>query len=197
MVDVRNVTKVYRRDAEELTVLDGLNLAGPRGRVRGPHGPLGLGQVDAPQPHRRASTSPPRATWSWPGPTSAASTRRASPTFRSHNVGFIFQFYNLIPVLNATENVELPLLLTQPLEVGASRARAHGPEGRRPRRPRRPLPAPALGRPGAACRDRAGDRHRPEGDRRRRADGRPRREERRPRSSTSWARSTATSARRS
>jgi putative ABC transport system ATP-binding protein len=33
--------------------------------------------------------------------------------FRSHNVGFIFQFYNLIPVLNATENVELPLLLTR------------------------------------------------------------------------------------
>jgi putative ABC transport system ATP-binding protein len=32
--------------------------------------------------------------------------------FRSHNVGYNFQFYNLIPVLNATENVELPLLLT-------------------------------------------------------------------------------------
>ena len=53
MVDVRNVTKVYRRDAEELVVLDGLEPAGGGGRLRRPHGPLGLRQDHAAQPDRR------------------------------------------------------------------------------------------------------------------------------------------------
>ena len=113
MVDVRNVTKVYRRDAEELVVLDGLSLQVPEGDFVALMGPSGSGKstllnlIAGHRPpdlgrggrgrHRRRRASD--------------ETRLAS--FRSHNVGFIFQFYNLIPVLTATENVELPLLLTQ------------------------------------------------------------------------------------
>jgi len=41
MVDVRNVTKTYRRDAEELVVLDGLSLQVQEGDFGGPHGPVG------------------------------------------------------------------------------------------------------------------------------------------------------------
>ncbi len=112
MVDVRNVTKVYRRDVEELVVLNGLSLQVEEGRLRRAHGPLGLGQVHPAQPDRGDRQADLRATWSWPGRTWRRLGETELAEFRSHNVGFIFQFYNLIPVLTATENVELPLLLT-------------------------------------------------------------------------------------
>jgi putative ABC transport system ATP-binding protein len=111
MVDVRNVTKVYRRDAEELVVLNGLSLQVAEGDYVALMGPSGSGKstllnliagIDKPTSGEVvvAGTDVARL-----GETDLAS-------FRSHNVGFIFQFYNLIPVLTATENVELPLLLT-------------------------------------------------------------------------------------
>jgi putative ABC transport system ATP-binding protein len=111
MVDVRNVRKVYRRDAEELTVLDGLSLQVNEGDFVALMGPSGSGKstllnliagIDRPTSGDVvvAGTNVVQL-----GETELAS-------FRSHNVGFIFQFYNLIPVLSATENVELPLLLT-------------------------------------------------------------------------------------
>jgi putative ABC transport system ATP-binding protein len=111
MVDVRNVRKVYRRDAEELTVLDGLSLQVNEGDFAALMGPSGSGKstllnliagIDRPTSGEVvvAGTNVGQL-----GETELAS-------FRSHNVGFIFQFYNLIPVLSATENVELPLLLT-------------------------------------------------------------------------------------
>jgi putative ABC transport system ATP-binding protein len=111
MVDVRNVTKVYRRDAEELVVLNGLSLQVEEGDYIALMGPSGSGKstllnliagIDKPTSGEVivAGTDVARL-----GETELAS-------FRSHNVGFIFQFYNLIPVLTATENVELPLLLT-------------------------------------------------------------------------------------
>jgi putative ABC transport system ATP-binding protein len=111
MVDVRNVTKVYRRDAEELVVLNGLSLAVQEGDYAALMGPSGSGKstllnliagIDKPTSGDVVVAGTNVATL---GETELAS-------FRSHNVGFIFQFYNLIPVLNATENVELPLLLT-------------------------------------------------------------------------------------
>jgi putative ABC transport system ATP-binding protein len=111
MVDVRNVTKVYRRDAEELTVLNGLSLQVQEGEYAALMGPSGSGKSTL--LNLIAGIDKPTS-----GEVLVAGTDvgRLDETglaeFRSHNVGFIFQFYNLIPVLNATENVELPLLLT-------------------------------------------------------------------------------------
>jgi putative ABC transport system ATP-binding protein len=111
MVDVRNVTKVYRRDAEELVVLDGLSLQVQEGDFAALMGPSGSGKstllnliagIDKPTSGDVVVA----------GTNVAALGETQLAEFRSHNVGFIFQFYNLIPVLNATENVELPLLLT-------------------------------------------------------------------------------------
>jgi putative ABC transport system ATP-binding protein len=111
MVDVRNVTKVYRKDAEELVVLNGLSLQVEEGDYAALMGPSGSGKSTL--LNLIAGIDKPTS-----GDVMVAGTNVAAlgetelASFRSHNVGFIFQFYNLIPVLNATENVELPLLLT-------------------------------------------------------------------------------------
>ena len=111
MVDVRNVTKTYRRDAEELVVLNGLSLQVQEGDYAALMGPSGSGKSTL--LNLIAGIDKPTS-----GDVIVAGTNVAQlgetelASFRSHNVGFIFQFYNLIPVLSATENVELPLLLT-------------------------------------------------------------------------------------
>ena len=111
MVEVRNVRKIYRRDAEELTVLDGLSLQIEEGDFVALMGPSGSGKstllnliagIDKPNSGEVLVA----------GTDVARLDETQLAEFRSHNVGFIFQFYNLIPVLSATENVELPLLLT-------------------------------------------------------------------------------------
>jgi putative ABC transport system ATP-binding protein len=111
MVDVRKVTKVYRRDAEELVVLDGLSLQVQEGDFAALMGPSGSGKSTL--LNLIAGIDKPTSGDVVVAGTSVASLDETGlAEFRSHNVGFIFQFYNLIPVLNATENVELPLLLT-------------------------------------------------------------------------------------
>ena len=122
MVDVRSVTKVYRRDAEELVVLNGLNLKVEEGDFAALMGPSGSGKstllnliagIDRPTSGEVVVA----------GTDVARLDETALAEFRSHNVGFIFQFYNLIPVLTAAENVELPLLLTH-LKKAERRERA-------------------------------------------------------------------------
>ena len=94
--------------------------------------------------------------------------------WRAAHVGFIFQFYNLMPMLTAAQNVELPLLLTQ-LSRRERREHVETALGdRRPGRPRQALSARDVGRPAAARRHRARHRVRPAAAALRRADRRPR-----------------------
>ena len=91
---------------------------------------------------------------------------------RRDNVGFVFQFFNLLPVLDARENILLPLKLAgrDPDEARLDRLVGRG----RARRPTRPSPGGALRRPAAAGRDRPRADERAGGRVRRRADRQPR-----------------------
>ena len=122
MVDVRDVRKVYRRGSEEIVVLDGLSLVVEKGDFVALMGPSGSGKttllnliagIDKP------TSGDVRVDGTDVGRLSESELA----DYRSHNIGFIFQFYNLIPVLSATENVELPLLLTN-LKKAERRERA-------------------------------------------------------------------------
>src|SRR6187401_1827460 len=110
-VQVQNVRKVYKRDSQDIVVLDGLSLEVPEGEFVALMGPSGSGKttllnliagIDRP-----TSGSVVVA-----GTNVAQLSESALAKWRSQNIGFIFQFYNLIPVLTALENVELPLVLT-------------------------------------------------------------------------------------
>ena len=112
MVSVKDVTKVYKRGSEELKVLDSLSLDVPEGEFVALMGPSGSGKTTLlnliagiDQPTSGAVVVG--------GRNIAVLSEGELAKWRSHSVGFIFQFYNLIPVLSALENVELPLLLTK------------------------------------------------------------------------------------
>jgi putative ABC transport system ATP-binding protein len=112
MVDVRNVRKVYHRDSQEIPVLDGINLEVPEGEFVALMGPSGSGKTTL--LNLIAGIDRPTSGQVVVAGTDVAQLSESDlAKWRSSNVGFIFQFYNLIPVLSATENVELPLLLTR------------------------------------------------------------------------------------
>jgi len=110
MVEVSKVRKVYQRDAQAITVLDGMDLEVPEGEFVVLMGPSGSGKttlLNLVAGIDRATSGTVRVA----GTELASLSEGALARWRSHNIGFIFQFYNLIPVLTALENVELPLLL--------------------------------------------------------------------------------------
>ncbi|MBI4586701.1 MAG: ABC transporter ATP-binding protein [Planctomycetes bacterium] len=122
VVDVQNVIKKYYRDSQEILVLNGIDFQVEEGDFVALIGPSGSGKTTL--LNLIAGIDQPTA-----GSVRVAGTELARlnesqlARWRSENVGFIFQFYNLIPVLTALENVELPLLLT-PLSRKERRERA-------------------------------------------------------------------------
>jgi putative ABC transport system ATP-binding protein len=123
LVEIRGVTKVYHRGRERIEVLHGVDLDIPKGDFVALMGPSGsgkttllnlIGGLDSPT-----------------GGTIDVAGRRIDrlsggdlAAWRAAHVGFVFQFYNLLPALSAQRNVELPLLLTD-LPSAERKRRAH------------------------------------------------------------------------
>jgi len=110
-VSVQNVVKIYQRDSQQIKVLDGLTLEVPQGEFMALMGPSGSGKttlLNLIAGIDRATSGSVHVAGTDLTPLSEGELAK----WRSSNVGFIFQFYNLIPVLSAVENVELPLLLS-------------------------------------------------------------------------------------
>lgn len=112
LVEVRNLTKIYRRDAQEVVVFQDLDLNIEQGEFVALMGPSGSGKSSL--LHLLAGLDrPTNGEVSVDGAKVSAMSEKALSAWRSNHVGFIFQFYNLLPVLTAFQNVELPLLLTK------------------------------------------------------------------------------------
>jgi putative ABC transport system ATP-binding protein len=111
LIEVSNVSKTYRRGKMEIPVLQDLNIDIEKGDFIALMGPSGSGK-----------TTLLNLIGGLDAPTSGSITidglridqlpQGELARWRSKNVGFVFQFYNLLPVLTALKNVELPLLLT-------------------------------------------------------------------------------------
>src|SRR5215469_4079390 len=111
LIQVRGLNKTYTRGGEKIQVLQGLNLDVDKGDFVAFMGPSGsgkttllnlLGGLDVPT----------RGTVIVDGDEITHMSGGKLTAWRARHVGFIFQMYNLIPVLTAFQNVELPLLLT-------------------------------------------------------------------------------------
>ena len=121
LIQVRGLDKTYRRGGEEIHVLQGLNLDVDKGEFVAFMGPSGsgkttllnlLGGLDVPS----------QGSISVAGDEITSMSRGRLTEWRARHVGFIFQMYNLIPVLTAFQNIELPLLLTK---LSKSQRRQH------------------------------------------------------------------------
>jgi putative ABC transport system ATP-binding protein len=112
LVTVRNLYKSFARGGERIDVLSGVNLQVPPGEFLALMGPSGsgkttllnlIGGLDAPS----------SGTVEVGGVAITALSGSVLARWRARHVGFVFQLYNLLPVLTAARNVELPLLLTK------------------------------------------------------------------------------------
>ncbi|MDP6479128.1 MAG: ABC transporter ATP-binding protein [Phycisphaerales bacterium] len=113
LIECRQLTRTYHRGAEEITPLQDLDLDIEAGGFVALMGPSGSGKTTLLN-LLAGIDRPTSGTLSVGGDPVHMRSRSALARWRSTHVGYIFQLYNLIPVLTAYENVELPLLL-QPL----------------------------------------------------------------------------------
>ena len=111
LIAIEHVEKVYHRDALEIPVLEDVNLEIPEGEFVSLMGPSGSGKTTLLN-LIAGIDQPTRGRIVIGGTDIAKMSQSDLARWRSRTVGFIFQLYNLLPVLTAFENVELPLLLT-------------------------------------------------------------------------------------
>ncbi len=110
IVRVVGVHKFYRRGSERIDVLNGLTLEVAEGEFLGLMGPSGSGKTTL--LNLIAGLDTPSQGQIWVGEKLISEMSEAQlARWRTRHIGFIFQFYHLLPVLSAYENVELPLLL--------------------------------------------------------------------------------------
>jgi putative ABC transport system ATP-binding protein len=111
LIDIRGLHKAYQRGEQEVPVLQGIELQVRAGEFVALMGPSGSGKSTL--LNLIAGIDQPTAGTITIGGVDIATLSEAElADWRAANVGFIFQFYNLMPVLTAFENVELPLLLS-------------------------------------------------------------------------------------
>ena len=111
LVKLRNVTKTYQRGPEKVQVLHGIDLDIARGDFVALMGPSGSGKTTLLNLIGGLDT-PSSGEIEIEGERIDRMSAGQLSTWRSQHVGFVFQFYNLMPMLTAQKNVELPLLLT-------------------------------------------------------------------------------------
>src|SRR3989442_8711363 len=138
LIQARGLDKKYQRGSEEIHVLQGLNLDVDKGDFETLMGASGSGKTTL--RNLIGGLDVPSA-----GSITVAAdeithmSRSKLTEWRARHVGFVFQMYNLIPVLTAFQNVELPLLLTK-LSKADRRNHVDGAGHRRIGRPDGPLP---------------------------------------------------------
>ena len=111
LVRLSNIDKTFRRGAEDIRVLSNLSLEINEGEFLALMGPSGSGKSTLLN-LLAGLDRPTKGVLEVAGERIDSLSRRQLANWRSRHVGFVFQFYNLLPVLSAERNVELPLLLT-------------------------------------------------------------------------------------
>ena len=112
LVEIRDLTKIYRRGSETINVFEGVDLDIREGEFLALMGPSGSGKSTLLNILAGLDT-PDRGSVVVDGQDITRMKARQLAAWRAAHIGFIFQFYNLLPVLTAAQNVELPLLLTR------------------------------------------------------------------------------------
>jgi len=121
VVQARNVSKVFHRDAFEITALENVSIDIASGEFLTLMGPSGSGKTTLLN-MIAAIDAPTAGELRVMGENVFRYSDRQAARWRNEHVGYVFQSFNLIPVLTAFENVELPLLLTK---LSAQQRREH------------------------------------------------------------------------